>query len=88
MIDAEIRKLADHLIFEGAIFSAAQADALHIAVAAVHRMDYLLTWNFRHMNNTTKKPMIRSICATAGYSCPEICTPMELLLESENDVSR
>ncbi len=34
------------------------------------------------------KPIIRSICAVAGYACPEICTPLELLSEEENDVQR
>lgn len=59
-----------------------------IAVAAVHRIDYLLTWNCRHIDNATKKPIIRAICSRLGYSCPEICTPMELLTEGDDDVPR
>ncbi len=54
-----------------------EADALHIATASVHGMDYLLTWNCRHIDNATTKPMVRSLCVAAGYSCPEICTPFE-----------
>ncbi len=48
-------------------------------------VDYLLTWNCRHINNAATKPIVRSICAVAGYTCPEICTPLELLSEEETD---
>ena len=74
-IDEEVQELADQLISKGGIPSGAEADALHVAVATVHRIDYLLTWNFRHIHNAAKKPIIRSICTDAGYSCPEICAP-------------
>jgi len=87
-VDMEAREFADQLISQGAIPTTAKADALHIAVAAMHRVDYLLTWNFRHINNAAKKPIIRSICATIGHPCPEICTPTELLPENENHVRR
>lgn len=85
-IDEEVQQLAELLISMGGIPPFAEADALHVAVAAVHRMDYLLTWNCRHIDNATKKPIIRSICIGAGYPYPEICTPMELLPEKDKDV--
>ena len=85
-IDQEVQALADRLVSQGGVPAGAEADALHIAVAAVHRMDYLLTWNFRHIDNAATKPIVRSICTDAGYSCPEICAPMELLPEGEPDV--
>jgi hypothetical protein len=85
-IDEAVQGLAGRLISEGGIPSAAEADALHVAVAAVHSMDYLLTWNCRHIDSARKKPLLRSICAVAGYVCPEICTPMELLPESDENV--
>ncbi len=87
-IDEEVQQLAELLISEGGIPAAAGADALHVAVAAVHHIDYLLTWNCRHIDNATKKPVIRTICTNAGYSYPEICTPMELLPENQSDVQR
>jgi predicted nucleic acid-binding protein len=71
--------LAAALLAEGALPSAAEDDATHIALAAVHGMDYLLTWNCRHIDNAETKPIVRSVCATHGYSCPEICTPEELM---------
>ena len=85
-IDEEVQELAELLISKGGIPTSAEADALHVAVAAVHRIDYLLTWNCRHINNAAKKPIIRSICISAGYPYPEICTPMELLPEKDEDV--
>jgi predicted nucleic acid-binding protein len=87
-IDEEVQELAEQLISKGGMPPGAEADALHVAVAAVHRIDYLITWNFRHLDNAAKKPIVRAICAAAGYSCPEICAPMELLQEGNNDVQR
>lgn len=87
-IDEEASELAARLLAEGGVPPKAEADALHVAVAAVQGMDYLLTWNCRHIDNAALKPAVRSICAVAGYACPEICTPMELLPEeNEDDVS-
>jgi hypothetical protein len=80
-IDDEVKQLAAKLMEGGGIPPKAEIDALHIAVSAVHGMDYLLTWNCRHIDNPATKPTIRSICAVAGYTCPEICTPIELLPE-------
>jgi predicted nucleic acid-binding protein len=87
-IDREVQELAEALILKGGVPTGAEADALHIAVATVHRIDYLLTWNFRHIDNAATKPLIRAICADAGYSCPEICAPVELLPEGDSDVQR
>jgi hypothetical protein len=85
-IDDATKRLAAQLIQDGGVPSEAQADALHIAIASLHGLDYLLTWNCRHIDNAAKKPLIRSICATAGYPCPEICTPLELLSEDREHV--
>ena len=80
----EVKELASKLVLEGGFPPGAEADALHVAVATVHRIDFLLTWNFRHIDNAVNKPTIRSICDVVGYSCPEICTPMELFREDNN----
>ena len=77
VVDDEVGELAARLLKE-ALPDQAKADALHIAVAAVHGVDYLLTWNCRHIDNAVTKPIIRSVCIVAGYQCPEICTPLEL----------
>jgi len=85
-VDDEVERLADRLMEGGGVPAGAEGDALHIAVAAVHEADYLLTWNCRHIDNAVTKPIIRSLCVVAGYTCPEICTPVELLSEDFSDV--
>ena len=58
---------------------AAADDATHIALAAAHGMDYLLTWNCRHINNHRIRMRIEQACEAAGLGCPDICTPTELM---------
>ena len=85
-VSDEAKALAARLIADGGMPAHAEADALHVATASVHSIDYLLTWNCRHIDNATTKPVVRSICAVAGYACPEICTPLELLSEEIENV--
>lgn len=75
----EVVALSKALIQEGALPANAIGDSLHIAIAAVHAMDYLLTWNCRHIDNAEMKPVVRAVCTKGGYVCPEICTPQELM---------
>lgn len=71
--------LAESLLSAGLNPREAAADALHIALAATHGMDYLLTWNCKHIANALLRNRIVSLVEGAGYSCPVICTPEELL---------
>lgn len=71
--------LAETLLSSGMIPREAVADALHIALAATHGMDYLLTWNCKHIANAQIRNRIVAVVEGAGYSCPVICTPEELL---------
>lgn len=72
---------AEKLVQEGALPPNAVEDALHIAVAALNGMDYLLTWNFKHLANATMRYRIEQVCRQMGYEPPIICTPQELLEE-------
>ena len=72
------RELAEVILSEGVLPENAGIDALHIAIATVHHMDLLLTWNCRHIDNPVIKPIVRTLCAKHGHHCPEICTPLEL----------
>jgi len=54
---------------------AAQGDALHLAVALVHQMDHLVTWNQQHLANQNKRAHLLVVCARLGYLLPEIVTP-------------
>jgi hypothetical protein len=73
--------LAENLVTETAIPREAIEDALHVAVAPAHGMDYLLTWNCRHIANATMRNRIADVCAASGFEAPVICTPEELLEE-------
>ncbi len=57
----------------------ASDDAVHIAIATASRMHFLLTWNCRHINNREILPQIERLCAGLGYTCPVVCTPLELM---------
>jgi hypothetical protein len=63
----------------------AGADALHIAVAAVHGMAYLLTWNCTHIANARLRVLVERACEKRGYMTPTMCTPEELMEEVIND---
>ena len=78
-INEEVESLAGELIHGVPLPAKAQADALHIAAAAVHGMNYLLTWNCTHIANATLRPQIEAICRAAGYEPPVICTPQEMM---------
>ncbi|MGR3304164.1 MAG: type II toxin-antitoxin system VapC family toxin [Candidatus Scalindua sp.] len=56
-------------------------DALHVAVAAAHGIEFILTWNFAHINNAATKRNIEIYISNHGYECPVICTPEELMGE-------
>lgn len=73
--------LAERLVFQGLVPKAFAADALHIAIAAVNGIDYLLTWNCKHLANAARRQKIESTVNDAGYACPVICTPEELMEE-------
>jgi hypothetical protein len=56
-------------------------DAAHIAIATVHGMDYLLTWNCKHIANAHIQKKLAQICSEFGYELPTICTPYEMIGE-------
>jgi len=75
-------KLAAALIDDGVIPSQYPEDALHIALAAVHGIDIIVTWNFKHINNPATRYKIRESIEQHGYSSPEMCSPDEFLGET------
>ena len=74
----KVRSLA-RILMEKAIPPKAVEDALHIAVAAIHGMDYLLTWNCKHIANAEKEHAIAAVCRSNNFEPPIICTPEELM---------
>lgn len=71
--------LSEKLVSEGLFPETAAADALHVAVATVHGMDFLLTWNCRHLANAEIIRAAAVLCGAQGYEISGICTPEELL---------
>jgi len=84
-ITEEALQLAEKLVASGIIPSVAATDAAHIAVAAINGMDYLLTWNCKHIANAEIMKKIYSFCGREGYDCPLICTPIELMEGVRNE---
>ena len=82
----EVDNLAEDLFRKISLPKRASADAFHIAIAAVHGIDYLLTWNCTHIANVTLRPKIEEICREAKYEPPLICTPQELPARRQDDV--
>jgi len=73
------QSLAQAIVASGVIPPRAVRDAAHIATAAVHGVDYLLTWNCRHLANAQIMRKIEQVCDKSSYRTPLICTPEELM---------
>jgi hypothetical protein len=80
-ITPEVEVLAGSLIESRTIPRRAATDAAHIAIAAVHGMDFLMTWNCVHLANAAIAKAVAGACRQFGLDCPVICTPEELLGE-------
>jgi predicted nucleic acid-binding protein len=74
----DVVNLAGELTRAGDLPKKAVVDAFHIAVASIHGMDYLLSWNCRHIANAAMRSRIESTCRSYGVEPPTICTPIEL----------
>ena len=83
-VDKQVERLASALIRKNAIPINSLEDAVHIAVASVSAIDFIVTWNFKHINNPFMKQKIRTVINDQGYTMPEICSPEELL-EANNE---
>lgn len=81
LLDAtdEALLLAQQLVESGAIPEKAAEDAAHIAIAVTNGVEYLVTWNCRHIANAIMRPQIESVCRNAGYEPIIICTPEEMM---------
>jgi predicted nucleic acid-binding protein len=77
-VDRSILDLAKELTGPAAIPPSAAPDAIHVAAAVIHRCDYLLTWNLRHIANAQIRRVVEGIVERKGYAKPTICTPEEL----------
>ena len=80
-ITDEVTALALALIDQVPLPAKAGIDALHMATAAINGIEYLMTWNCKHIANAALRPQIESVCRKYGYVAPIMCTPEELMGE-------
>ena len=78
-ITPECEAIAESFLKSGLIPAKADRDALHIGVATFHQINFLLTWNIRHIANAHVREDLRVLIASLGYTLPTICTPEDLL---------
>ncbi len=71
--------LASEFMAKSSLPPKAADDAIHIAVATVNNLDYLLTWNCKHIANAQIQKKLGEICSNLGYKLPIICTPYEFM---------
>ncbi len=82
-LSPEVRGLAEILVREKTMPGpAVSGDAIHVAAATAHAMDYLLTWNVQHMANPNKRIHFVTLCLRLGLLPPQIVTP-DLLVEAD-----
>jgi len=82
-IDDAVTALAKELVEDSIVPEKAADDAFHIACSGIHRMDYLLTWNCRHIANPHIQRRIRACFSRQGIDVPVICTPEEFVGNGE-----
>jgi hypothetical protein len=82
----EIVTLAVEIMSLGVLPDKAQVDALHIATVAHHQIQYLLTWNCKHIANAKILPRIHDLLAKRDIHIPIICTPEELLADDTENI--
>jgi hypothetical protein len=83
-IHDQVTDLAEELIQKAILPSVAAREAIHIASAAVHHMQFLLTWNCKHIANPHMRERIRTCCSRHGVDLPVICTPEEFIGDDDD----
>lgn len=78
-LNQSVLDLAEQFLERSSLPAKADVDAVHIAAATVHGMDYLLTWNCKHIANAQIQRKLAEISLDLGYELPILCTPYELL---------
>lgn len=79
MVTPESIALAKHLVGKGPLPAKAEVDALHISLAAIHGVDFLLSWNCKHIANAFIQKDLAKLIQAHGYECPVLCTPESML---------
>jgi predicted nucleic acid-binding protein len=75
----DVDELAEAFLAAGPLPTKAQADAVHLAVATIYRVDYLATWNLKHLANAIILARLRPVAEKRGLRLPVVCTPLQLM---------
>ena len=78
-VNEAVQDLATQFLTKSNLPSKAADDAIHIAIATIYGLDYLLTWNCKHIANAQIQKKLVQISCDARYELPTICTPYELM---------
>lgn len=84
-VDERVLTMAGEILSERILPPVAASDAIHATMAAMHGAGILLTWNCRHLANPDILPRLRKFMERRGKELPEVCTPVELLANSDDE---
>ncbi len=84
--ESQVFVIANAIISRAILPPQASLDAFHIAMTAHHKIQYLLTWNCKHIANAVILPRIHEVLAELGYPIPIICTPGEMVNDDSEDI--
>jgi hypothetical protein len=85
-VSEEVVGLAAVLVREKVMPGPVKGDAIHVALAVVHRVEYVLSWNVRHLSNPNKIRHLATVCLRVGAIPPQIMTP-DMLWEMDDEPS-
>jgi hypothetical protein len=77
--DERAPKMADYYIQSGMLPERSRMDGIHIAIASLNNMDFIVSLNFKHINRAKTKLKLETANELLDCSCPMICTPMEII---------
>ena len=86
-VTPEVLGLARLFVNERVMPGPLEGDAVHVATATIHRTEYLLTWNVKHLANPNKRVHLMRVCLRVGVAPPEIITPINIW-ESDDDTDQ
>ncbi|WP_331875510.1 type II toxin-antitoxin system VapC family toxin [Longimicrobium sp.] len=78
-VTGEVEVLAEVLLRQVPLPSHARSDALHVAVASVYGVAYVLTWDRKHIANPRLVPRFQRFCGDLGYTAPLLTTPASMM---------
>jgi hypothetical protein len=78
-VTAQAETTANAFLATGALPPLAQPDALHLAIATTAEVDFLMTWNCRHLANAQIQRRLEQEAVRMGWKLPVVCTPLELM---------